>query len=354
MSFDWDNSSKKKNENKDSNFVRLTDHLKSLSEEKQKPFMQFELQQNKKNLKYQAFFNIVCIQTTKRTKNDRRNVIKVNNEQQEQVKQVTEVLQQFPDMSSVLKAYSEETEMLMDKLERYKHDLEPLFERLRIEFSHVHQAQVERLNRKMSGNTMSSFRPALPPTYYVDQIKYFETKIEECRNGLKDIQQHLRDYDDKDFANRQLQSLSPEVLVHTLQSTHRATEYIAGQVVLVHKQVEDLKNAYRKFRTDRYGDTTDPFSQTSKSQDYRRESIKTLELSGLQHFEPQPVSWGKKQEETSQPSNEKKKDSWSFDNNTNKDTSQENWNFDSSKSSQGWGGNTSSSGGWMEVEQVGE
>merc|ERR1712013_86015 len=190
-------------------------------------------------------------------------------------------LEQLPDISASLSMYKDQTRLLTEKLSSYAHDLEPLNAKLKAEFVYASQVQVDVARQSRSG--LCGNVSALPPSLYWDKVHEFEAQLVDLRKQLENLQQHLTDSMDA----QQTEVISTKSVTNALNASHRTTLNIAARVISNHNRIETLKEEYKKFRLQHFGDSHDPFYDRSARKNGSVSKIEQyvsrgLELNGLQ------------------------------------------------------------------------
>ena len=145
-------------------------------------------------------------------------------------------LEQLPDISHSLQMYGDQTLLLTEKINSYKHDLEPFTSKIKSEFVYAYQVQVD-VQRNVSNNR------GLPPPFYWDKINQFQQQLTELRKQLQGLQQHLND-----SINNQntTEIINTKSVTNALNASHRSTLNIAAQVIANHNMIQKLKQEYKK------------------------------------------------------------------------------------------------------------
>jgi len=255
-------------------------------------------------------------------------------------------LEQLPDISHSLRMYRDQTLLLTEKISSYKHDLEPFTNKLKKEFVYTNQVQVD--IQRQSAMSMSM---ELPPPFYWDKIGQFQRQLTDLRKQLEALQSHLND---TIHNQQQTEIINTKSVKNALNASHRSTLNIAAQVITNHNIIQKLKEDYKKFRLQHYGDSHDPFHDRSERKTSSVTKIEQyvncngLEMNGLQCIDTnnpnninnannQNVNTSNNQNfgsNNNQNSNSNTSSGWNFGNNTNSNNNNNNsFNFGSNTSS---------------------
>eukprot|EP00483_Globobulimina_turgida_P010017 UN10036 len=113
----------------------------------------------------------------------------------------------------------------------------------------------------------------------------FQQELTTLRKQLTNLQQHLNDSINN---QQQTQIISTKSVTNALNASHRSTLNIAAQVITNHNQIHKLKEQYKKFRLQHFGDSHDPFYDRSPERKGSNVATiqqfvdKGLEMNGLQ------------------------------------------------------------------------
>jgi len=213
-----------------------------------------------------------------------KQVIAATEEKKSNLAATIKKLEQLPDISASLTMYADQTRLLTEKLSSYAHDLEPFTTKLKAEFVYASQVQVDVQRQSRSGMALSTVQAsALPPSLYWDKVNEFETQLVDLRKQLENLQQHLTDSMDA----QQTEIISTKSVTNALNASHRTTLNIAARVISNHNRIQTLKEEYKKFRLQHFGDSHDPFFDRSARKNGSVAKIEQyvsrgLELNGLQ------------------------------------------------------------------------
>eukprot|EP01083_Nonionella_stella_P302723 1044949_1 len=251
------NNNNNSNNNRQSQFVTRSSRFSALPDDKKRMFEQFEKQ-----------------------------IVQATTNKQKELNSTIKKLEQLPDISHSLQMYSDQTQLLREKISSYKHDLEPFTTKLKREYVYARQVQVD-IQRQNTMSMQSMHSQRLPPPFYWDKIAQFQQQLTELRKQLENLQQHLNDSINN---QQQTEIINTKSVTNTLNASHRSTLNIAAQVITNHNMIQKLKDEYKKFRLQHFGDSHDPFqsySMPSKASSVARIEQyvnKGLEMNGLQYI----------------------------------------------------------------------
>lgn len=189
-------------------------------------------------------------------------------------------LEQLPDIGHALRMHRDETRLLSEKLDSYKHDLEPFHQKLKSEFVYASRAQQRQSMQSVQVHN-------LPPQFYWDKMEQFQIQMSELRKQLQSLHQHLKD----SINNPQpAEVISTKSVANVLNASRRTTLNIAAQVISNHEQIQKLKAEYKKYRLQHFGDSHDPFQDAKEKEKQRQQKIQQylndqsdgLQMSGFQ------------------------------------------------------------------------
>jgi len=176
--------------------------------------------------------------------------------------------------------HRDETRLLSEKLDSYKHDLEPFHQKLKSEFVYASRAQQRQSMQSVQVHN-------LPPQFYWDKMEQFQIHISDLRKQLQALHQHLKD----SINNPQpAEVISTKSVANALNASRRTTLNIAAQVISNHEQIQKLKEEYKKYRLQQFGDSHDPFQDAKEKEKQRQQKIQQylsdqsdgLQMSGFQ------------------------------------------------------------------------
>jgi len=234
--------------NNQSQFITRKSLFSSLDENKKKEFLSFDEQ---------------IVRATESKKNELDATIKK--------------LEQLPDIAHSLRIQSDQTRLLTEKLDSYKHDLEPFTAKLKSEFVCASRAQVDVQRQSMQSVQVQD----LPPKFYWDKMEQFEVQMNDLRKQLASLHQHLSD----SINNPQpTEVINTKSVANALNASRRTTLNIAAQVISNHQQIEKMKGEYKEYRLRHFGDSHDPFFDAKEKEKQRQQKIEQYvhEQNGLQ------------------------------------------------------------------------
>eukprot|EP00485_Elphidium_margaritaceum_P003753 CAMPEP_0202713168 /NCGR_PEP_ID=MMETSP1385-20130828/50819_1 /ASSEMBLY_ACC=CAM_ASM_000861 /TAXON_ID=933848 /ORGANISM="Elphidium margaritaceum" /LENGTH=388 /DNA_ID=CAMNT_0049373433 /DNA_START=35 /DNA_END=1201 /DNA_ORIENTATION=+ len=183
-----------------------------------------------------------------------RQVIESTNVKRDELSVTVKKLEQLPDIGQSLKSYHHATSLLKDKLASYRHELDPFTQKLKKEYVYACQVQVD----TQRGSSLHSQQlQHLPPPFYWDKVNEFQEQLTELRKQLETLQQHLSDISNSEHNGADM--INGKSVANALHASHRSTLNIAAQVIANHNMVERLKQQYKQFRLQQFGDSHDPF-----------------------------------------------------------------------------------------------
>ena len=148
-------------------------------------------------------------------------------------------LEQLPDIAHSLRMHRDQTRLLTERLDSYKHDLEPFTAKLKSEFVCASRAQVDVQRQSMQSVQVQD----LPPRFYWDKMEQFEVHMNDLRKQLASLHQHLKD----SINNPQpTEVINTKSVANALNASRRTTLNIAAQVISNHEQIQRLKAEYKK------------------------------------------------------------------------------------------------------------
>jgi len=162
--------------------------------------------------------------------------------------------------------HNDQTRLLSEKLESYKHDLEPFTQKLKAEFVCASRAQVDVQRQSMQSVQIQD----LPPKFYWDKMEQFQLQMNELRKQLQGLHQHLND----SINNPQpTEVVNTKSVANALNASRRTTLSIAAQVISNHEQIQRLKAEYKQYRLEVFGDSHDPFFDAKEKEKQRQQKI---------------------------------------------------------------------------------